>query len=98
MDMDLTNLSEPHVRNEFGRKFPAVFELLETYETIAKRFSKKTGTRLNIVYYGEVGFATFQLGAKIESRGLDIPRKLQQVEIAVSSLKKAYAEIDKIKW
>ncbi len=91
--MDLTNFGNPEVRNEFGKTFPRVLRRLNGYEKVVAKVASDSGIHLKIRYDAEKTIVGFDIGAKIEAKGLDLESTLERIRSAAEVLRKAYDEI-----
>jgi hypothetical protein len=93
--LNLTNFAKPEVKKEFGKLVPRVLKRLEGYERILFEVSSQTHVHLEMKYDAKEHIVTFQIGAKIESQGLDLDTKLGKIKTAAEALRIAYDRIAK---
>jgi len=92
LNIDYSNFSSNEFREEFGSKFPLVYERIQRYEAITATISKEKHIYLEVRSIGSKGMLVFTLAAKIA--GEDVEKSLKEkIEVNAEALKEAYREI-----
>jgi hypothetical protein len=91
--LNLTNFAKPEVKKEFGKLVPRVLKRLEGYERILSEVSSETHVSLEMKYDAKEHIVTFQIGAKIEAKNLDLKSNLATIKSAAEALRIAYDRI-----
>jgi hypothetical protein len=96
LEMDLRDFGKPEFREKFLIPYPVVKRRLGRYEKIVKDVAMKDGTKLEIRYEEGEGVVVFYLDAIVDAPKVDADAETEPIQMALSSLKRAYEQIARI--
>lgn len=102
-ELELDNFESPRVRDEFAKLFPDLGAYLIKCDESTRNVSSKTGINLKMKFEGgsdnTVGeHVLFWMTARLDVKGLDLLKKVERIELAVSALKEALERVGGGNW